>query len=656
MKIAFGIALISLTLRGVSLNAQIVSEGITLAYSEIERKPIAFDYQSVFLQNDFGKAKIFNAYILPRHLIPTEIEVVFSQYPQDTTRWLAILLSQRIRELLTLKPEWKSEPIRWKITIQTACTDYPCAKNLPHGFLIKYDRPIFDPDTPAPLSQNNIDEETGKPNAPGISQSIPNHHSSTPTTISLPGAFSKKEKISIEIESENTNFVQRDANNREYKDQRKEDPGRVRRTDRGSFSDKESEENNNNRKEANFNENKSSEKEGQTKNENLAPIKEGNNNLSPAKNSDKNNGLVTKEEIPTKDASISAEESLKNNKTLYKNSANAPEPASGNNNNNKESPGALSNAASDKEEAKENIQSGVKIAASDLTNKKQEADRKIPVSQQKDLDYLGISEEEKIKARKELARQSMNMIRGIINGDYPLPPQDSVVLKTFARHPEWKGLMVITDWTGSMYQYGAQVLKWHKQNIEKGTIKHLVLFNDGDDFEKNYSNFGQTKKMGETGGIYFCDPTDLEEVMQMMEMVMLRGDGGEIPENDIEAILKGIERYKGTYSSIVLIADNASEVRDINLLYKLKQPVHIIICGDVANIHPDYVAIAWKTGGSIMTIDYEVLFKGPESPLKKNTIKVGKNKYVLTSPLGRFDIKPKTSFLDKFRNSKKMYY
>jgi hypothetical protein len=653
MKIAFAIAFISFTLPGVSLNAQIVSEGITLAYSETERKQILFDYRSVFLENEFGKAKILNAYTLPRYLIPTEIEVVFSQYPQDTARWLAVLLSQRLRELFILKPEWKSESIRWKITVQTACKNYRCAKNLPHGFLIKYDHPIFDPDSPTPLSQNSIFKEAGQTDAAVIARSKANNYSPASSTIPLPGSFSKKEKISIE--SENINLVSEDSDNQEFEGSSKKDPGRVRRTDRGVFQNKENEEENKNeKKEANFNLNKSSEKEG-GENQNLPPNTEANNSLAVDK-ADNSNGFAAKKEILTKDAWPGAKEGSKNNLSFYSNSANVSESTAGKSNN-KGNPGPLNNAAPNKEEAKGNSQSGPTTVERDPTNKLPPTERKILVNQQqKDLDYLGLSEEEKIKVRKELVRQSMNMIRGIINGDYPLPSQDSVVLKVFARRPEWRGLMVVTDWTGSMYQYGAQVLKWHKENIEKGTIKYLVLFNDGDDFEKNYSSFGQTKKMGETGGVYFCEPTDLEEVIKMMEMVMLKGDGGEIPENDIEAILKGIERYKGNYSSIVLIADNASEVRDINLLYKVKQPVHVIICGDASNVHPDYVAIAWKTGGSIMTINYEVLFKGPESPLKKNTVKVGKNKYILTSPLGRFDIKPKTSFWDNFRNSKKMHY
>jgi hypothetical protein len=53
-----------------------------------------------------------------------------------------------------------------------------------------------------------------------------------------------------------------------------------------------------------------------------------------------------------------------------------------------------------------------------------------------------------------------------------------------------------------------------------------------------------------------------------------------------------------------MIADNNAPVKDISLLNSFSQPVHIICCGTDGNkIHPDYLKIAWKTHGSIHTLE-----------------------------------------------------
>ena len=56
--------------------------------------------------------------------------------------------------------------------------------------------------------------------------------------------------------------------------------------------------------------------------------------------------------------------------------------------------------------------------------------------------------------------------------------------------------MVVADWTGSMYAYGSQALKWHNLNLEKSGLSYFTLFNDGDRKPQ------RKKKVGITDGIY----------------------------------------------------------------------------------------------------------------------------------------------------------
>ncbi|MBA3985909.1 MAG: hypothetical protein H0X63_04905, partial [Flavobacteriales bacterium] len=136
---------------------------------------------------------------------------------------------------------------------------------------------------------------------------------------------------------------------------------------------------------------------------------------------------------------------------------------------------------------------------------------------------------------------------------------DSIVYKVFDRNKQWKNALIVADWTGSMYQYGAQALLWHTLNFENSGLEYFTLFNDGD------LNSDKSKKIGETGGIYFEKADNIDKVIQLYQLVMLKGYGGDIPENDIEAIIKGIEKYP-MHSEIILIADNNACVRDIEFL------------------------------------------------------------------------------------------
>jgi Leucine-rich repeat (LRR) protein len=175
---------------------------------------------------------------------------------------------------------------------------------------------------------------------------------------------------------------------------------------------------------------------------------------------------------------------------------------------------------------------------------------------------------------------------------------DSVVHAVFNRHPEWKNILVVNDWTGSMYGYGAQVLDWHLKNFEKSGVLSLTLFNDGD------MRPHHEKKVGETGGIYMEPADNVPQLVDLFNYVMLQGGGGDAPENNIEAILKSIETYE-RFSEIVLIADNNACIRDISLSDRIGVPVRVVVCGydEKKGVNPHLVYLAKITNGGIYTIE-----------------------------------------------------
>jgi len=231
-----------------------------------------------------------------------------------------------------------------------------------------------------------------------------------------------------------------------------------------------------------------------------------------------------------------------------------------------------------------------------------------------------------------MVHREMGIVKGILSGELPL--EDSSVFRILDRHPEWSDLAVVMDWTGSMYPYGAQLVRWHQLNLSKGVVKHLAVFNDGDDRRRN--DIMPNKPIGHTGGVYFLEPDNLESIIALMETVMLNGDGGDLPENDLEAVLSAAKEYPSA-GKLLLISDGNSRVRDMALLSYLNVPVIIIPCGlKQQEIHPDYLTMAWHTGGSVLLEGDELHFKEPRQELRRNQIKFSRVRYELNPLTNQF--------------------
>ena len=198
-----------------------------------------------------------------------------------------------------------------------------------------------------------------------------------------------------------------------------------------------------------------------------------------------------------------------------------------------------------------------------------------------------------------LIEYQMGRVRAWAGGRAPLP--DSLIFRTLDRRPEWGRLLVVLDWTSSMYPFGAQALRWVALEANAGRIAGLVAFNDGDDLRRP----NQPKPTGRAGGIYRLRLDDPERLLAGLEAVMAAGDGGDLQENDIEALLAAQQLLPDSaYESLVLVADNGAGIRDAALMHKIKRPVHVILCRTAGRaIHPDYLTLAWHTRGSLTTLD-----------------------------------------------------
>ena len=93
--------------------------------------------------------------------------------------------------------------------------------------------------------------------------------------------------------------------------------------------------------------------------------------------------------------------------------------------------------------------------------------------------------------------------------------------------------------------------------------------------------------------------TELDSVNNLIKSTMKKGSGGEISESDVEAILFAIKNDPEA-DAILLIGDNYSNVRDLELLKDVDKKVHVIVCAAPQKIRVDYLNIVRSTGGHLL--------------------------------------------------------
>lgn len=159
--------------------------------------------------------------------------------------------------------------------------------------------------------------------------------------------------------------------------------------------------------------------------------------------------------------------------------------------------------------------------------------------------------------------------------------------------------LVIVDVTGSMYPYTADLLKWIKLSAHKGKAASYVFFNDGDDKPT------VQKAVGRTGGLYGVVSHNFTEVKDKMFEAMRGGGGGDLPENNFEALLYG-KKEMSEAKSVVMIADNYSFPRDAALLSQYNGDLKIILCHTDKGIDTRYLDLARKYKFSLHTMESDI--------------------------------------------------
>ncbi len=181
-------------------------------------------------------------------------------------------------------------------------------------------------------------------------------------------------------------------------------------------------------------------------------------------------------------------------------------------------------------------------------------------------------------------------------------------------------MAVVCDVTGSMSPYSAQLFAWLSEPGMTNRCNAFLFFNDGDQ-----KTTGQ-KGLGRAGGLYSVKGSGFDTVCRKAAECMNAGDGGDIPENYIEAILAVIKQFPKS-AEIVVIADNWASPRDLELFQKIDRPVHFILCGSRTGVNIDYLFLARQTGGSVHTVNQDVMNLGTMQD--GDFIEIGRQKFIL---------------------------
>ncbi len=207
----------------------------------------------------------------------------------------------------------------------------------------------------------------------------------------------------------------------------------------------------------------------------------------------------------------------------------------------------------------------------------------------------------KYKSLKEMLADTLPVVAAQLKKDPGyFEKKDNIVCAVLNRNDaRWRSKMIVTDVTGSMYPYMEQVGLWHLLEMMNKKTSQYIFFNDGD------NKPDAEKVIGRTGGIYPNLSGISDSIINTMTTAMRNGGGGDAPENDMEALLKAQQLRAGT-TELILVADALSPVKDIELLESMHLPVRIILCGSRIAVNIDYLEIAYRTGGSVHTIEQDI--------------------------------------------------
>jgi len=178
----------------------------------------------------------------------------------------------------------------------------------------------------------------------------------------------------------------------------------------------------------------------------------------------------------------------------------------------------------------------------------------------------------------------VNIRSMVFNKDeWKLTEKQKIVSRTLNNQQNLQHAALAFDVTGSMGPFLADMLTYIKTNSKK--IDLYAFFNDGD------RKADHDKEIGNTKGIYMYRGNVYDSIEATVFKALQAGYGGDLPENDLEALLAA-QTACPDCSRLIWIADNYAVPRDLALSEKITRPVLMILCGADYRISPHLLTLA----------------------------------------------------------------
>jgi hypothetical protein len=174
------------------------------------------------------------------------------------------------------------------------------------------------------------------------------------------------------------------------------------------------------------------------------------------------------------------------------------------------------------------------------------------------------------------------------------------LLEIFTEHrKDWENSLLIVDWTGSMQIHKPEILELLKSLYLKGTIRHIVLYNDNED--------PGVPSLQDTEGFFYIDSVEsfsqVEKLMAESESDYWGGD--HLEESDYSALIRATSGksppWRSDYKQIIMLIDNNAPPRDTARfgLIDINKKIVVIAydANDPCDVDINYHHLVRKFGG-----------------------------------------------------------
>ncbi len=206
------------------------------------------------------------------------------------------------------------------------------------------------------------------------------------------------------------------------------------------------------------------------------------------------------------------------------------------------------------------------------------------------------------------------------NPDYYASTNQEIKAMLYRNKDQWKAKRIVANIDCSMYQYIDELMVWNYTGTEEQKNNTYWLFN----------GFQNNSKLSDSGhdrrGIFYVANNDIEGFCKTVDKIVNFSCGGNRLENVVEALILGA-KDKSPDEELLFIADNYSDVSDLDKLEGLTVPVRVLLTASEYGVNEQYLEIAYRTGGSIHTTNQDFSSDRLKSLKDGEKFQVGKYAY-----------------------------